>query len=74
MRLQVERIGNLTALILPEELLARLRLSPGDSVQVTEGPDRSIVITPQGDDDEVTLRIARAVMEKYATVLKALAK
>ena len=73
MRLEVKRIGNSTGLILPKELLTRLRLEQGDSVLVTEGPDRSITITPHSDDDEATMRIAREVMKKYSAVLKALA-
>jgi putative addiction module antidote len=74
MRLEIKRIGNSTGLILPKELLARLRLEQGDSVLVTEGPDRSITITPHSDGDEETMRIARAAMKKYASVFKALAK
>lgn len=74
MRLELKKIGNSTGLILPKELLARLRLEQGDSVLVTEGPDSSIVLTPHSDDDEETMRIARDAMKKYASVFKALAK
>ena len=74
MRLEIKKIGNSTGLILPKELLARLRLEQGDSVLVSEGPDRSLIITPHGDDDEETMRIAEEVMKKYASVFKALAK
>jgi putative addiction module antidote len=74
MRLEIEKIGNSTGLILPKELLARLRLEQGDSVLVTEGPDRSITVTPHDDDDEETMRIARVAMKTYASVFKALAK
>jgi hypothetical protein len=51
-----------------------LGLSQGDSVLVTEGPDRSISISPFADDDEETMRIAREVMKEYRSTLKALAK
>ncbi len=74
MRLELKKIGNSTGLILPKELLARLRLEQGDSVLVTEGPDSSIVLMPHSDDDEETMRIARQAMKKYASVFKALAK
>jgi putative addiction module antidote len=74
MRLEIKKIGNSTGLILPKELLARLRLEQGDSVLVTEGPDGSFTVTPHGDDDEETMRIARKAMKKYASVFKALAK
>ena len=74
MRLELKKIGNSTGLILPKELLARLRLEQGDAVVVTEGPERSITITPHSDDEEETMRIAREAMRKYAAVFKALAK
>ena len=74
MRLEIKKIGNSTGLILPKELLARLRLEQGDSVLVTEGPDRTLTIAPHSDDDEETMRIAREAMKKYASVFKALAK
>jgi putative addiction module antidote len=74
MKLEIKKIGNSTGLILPKELLARLGLSQGDQVLVTEGPDRSLTVTPYADDDEETMRIAREVMKDYRTTLKALAK
>lgn len=74
MKLEIKKIGNSTGLILPKELLARMGLSQGDEVLVTEGPDRTISITPHADDDEETMRIARDVMKEYRSTLKALAK
>jgi len=74
MNLTIKKIGNSTGLILPKELLERLRLSQGDEVLVTEGPGRTLTITPHNDDDERTMRIAREMMVKYAAVLRALAK
>jgi len=74
MKLEIKRIGNSTGLILPKELLARLGLSQGDHVLVTEGPDRSLSISPYADDDEETMRIAREVMKEYKATLKALSK
>ena len=74
MKLEIKRIGNSTGLILPKELLARLGLAQGDAVLVTEGPDRSITVTPYADDDDETMRIAREVMKDYRATLKALAK
>jgi putative addiction module antidote len=74
MKLEIKKIGNSTGLILPKDLLARLRLEQGDKVLVTEGPDRSITITPSSDDDEETMRIARQVMSDYAATFRALAK
>jgi putative addiction module antidote len=74
MKLEIKKIGNSTGLILPKELLARLGLRQGDSVFVTEGPDRSLAVSPYADDDEETMRLAREVMGEYKNTLKALAK
>jgi antitoxin component of MazEF toxin-antitoxin module len=46
MKLEIKKIGNSTGLILPKELLARLGLSQGDSVVVSEGPDRTLTLSP----------------------------
>ncbi len=74
MKLEIKKIGNSTGIILPKELLARLGLEQGDEVVVTEGPERTITITPYADDDDETMRIARQVMKEYKSTLKALAK
>ena len=74
MNIEIKKIGNSTGLILPKELLARLRLEQGDRVLVTEGPDRTLTITPCDADDEETMRIAREVMKEYAATFRALAK
>lgn len=74
MKLQLKKIGNSTGLILPKELLARLGLEQGDEVIVSEGPERSITVSPYADDDAETLALSRAVMKKYKSTLRALAK
>ena len=74
MRLELKRIGNSTGLILPKDLLARLRLEQGDSVLVTEGPERSFTISAHVDDDAKAIEIARKVMKDYAATFRALAK
>lgn len=74
MKLELKRIGNSTGLILPKELLARLGLQQGDSVFVTEAPERSLTVSPYANDDEETMEIARKAMREYRNALKALAK
>ena len=73
MRLELKRIGNSTGLILPKELLTRLRLEQGDSVIVTEAPEGFNVVR---DDDTFNkgLEIARKAMKAYRKTLTALAK
>ena len=74
MRLEIKKIGNSTDLILPKDLLARLRLEQGDQVLISEGPGGSFTVSKHDDDDEETMRIARARMKKYASTFKVLAK
>ena len=74
MKLEIKKIGNSTGLILPKELLARVGLEQGDEVMVTEGPERTLTMSPYVDDDAETMRIAREVMNEYKNTLKALAK
>lgn len=73
MKLELKKIGNSTGLILPKELLARLGLQQGDSVLVTEGPDRTLTISAYLSDDDLTMEIARRGMRQYRNALKALA-
>jgi putative addiction module antidote len=73
MKLEVKKIGNLTGLILPKELLARLNLSQGDWVYVTEAPD-GVRLTPYDPDFEAVMKLADEVMDEYKDTLRALAK
>ena len=74
MKLEVKKIGNSTGLILPKELLARLRLEQGDWVYVTELADRSVRISPYDPNHEAGMEIARKVMKEYQDTFRALAK
>lgn len=74
MKLELKKIGNSTGIILPKELLARLGLQQGDSVTVTEGPERTLTISAYAEDDAETMDLAREIMRDYKHTLKALAK
>ena len=43
--LQVKKIGNSVGLILPKELLARLKLKEGDKLHVIEQPERGMKLS-----------------------------
>lgn len=73
MKLEIKKIGNSTGLILPKELLARLGLSQGDHVLVTEGPD-GIRISRYIPDMEKGMETARKAMKTYRAALTELAK
>jgi putative addiction module antidote len=72
--LQVKRIGNSTGLILPKELLARLKLAEGDKLHVVEQTERGLKLTPYDPKHAKAMEIARRSFRKYADTYRALAK
>jgi putative addiction module antidote len=72
--LQIKKIGNSTGLILPKELLARLKLAEGDKLHVVEQPERGIKLSPYDPKHTKAMEIARRSFRKYADTYKALAK
>lgn len=74
MKLEIKRIGNSTGIILPKELLARLGLQQGDSVFLTEMPDKTVTISVYDPDHERIMEIGRELFREYRDTFKALAK
>lgn len=72
--LQVKKIGNSVGLILPKELLARLKLKEGDKLHVVEQTERGFKLTPYDPKHAEAMEIARRSFRKYADTYKALAK
>jgi putative addiction module antidote len=72
--LQIKKIGNSMGLILPKELLARLKLREGDKLHVVEHTERSIKLSPYDPKHAKAMEIARRSFRKYADTYKALAK
>jgi putative addiction module antidote len=72
--LQVKKIGNSVGLILPKELLARLKLKEGDKLHVVEQTERGFKLSPYDPKHAKAMEIARRSFRKYADTYKALAK
>ena len=72
--LQIKKIGNSLGLILPKELLARLKLKEGDKFHVVEQTERGIRLSPYDPKHAKAMDIARRSFRKYADTYKALAK
>ena len=72
MKIKVITVGNSAGVILPKELLARLRLGKGDSLFATELPD-GIKLTPYDPTLEGQMAVAEKVMRKDRAVLRKLA-
>jgi putative addiction module antidote len=74
MKLEVKKIGNSTGVILPKELLARLKLEKGDWLYVSETADGGLRLTPYDPMFEKGMRAARKAMKTYRNALAELAK
>jgi putative addiction module antidote len=72
--LQIKRIGNSTGLILPKELLARLKLAEGDKLHVVEQTERGLKLSPYDPKHARAMAIARRSFRRYADAYRALAK
>jgi len=71
--LKLTQIGNSVGVILPKEILARLKLEKGDSVFVTDAPG-GVTLTPYDPAFEDQMAAARRIMKKRRDVLRELAK
>jgi putative addiction module antidote len=74
LKLEIKKIGNSTGVILPKELLARLRLEQGDWVHVVETPDGGLRLVPFDPTFEKGMRVAEKAMKTYRNALAELAK
>ncbi|MGA2569787.1 MAG: AbrB/MazE/SpoVT family DNA-binding domain-containing protein [Terracidiphilus sp.] len=72
-KLKVTTVGSSAGIVLPKEVLARLRVAKGDSVFLTEAPD-GFRITPYNPEFEEDMALAREVMRKRRDLLRELAK
>ena len=71
--LKLTQIGNSVGVILPKEILARLKLVKGDSLHVTETPN-GIALTPYDPSFDEQLESGREFMREYRDTFRALAK
>lgn len=71
--LKITRIGNSAGVILPKEVLAKLRAEVGDSIYLSELQD-GLKMTVHDPEFEKQMEIARQIMRENRDVLRALAK
>ncbi len=72
--LQIKKIGNSMGLVLPKELLGRLKLGEGDKLHVVEQTERGLKLTRYDSKHAKAMKIARRSFRKYADTYRALAK
>ncbi len=71
--LKLTQIGNSVGVILPKEVLARLKLEKGDTVYLTDSPD-GVRLTMSDPAFEEQMKAAREIMKSRRAVLRELAK
>jgi putative addiction module antidote len=71
--LKLRAVGTSTGVVLPKELLARLKVGQGDTLYVTETPG-GLMLTPYDPTVERQVEIGRELMKRYRDTLRALAK
>ncbi len=72
-KLKVTAIGNSTGVILPKELLEKLRVSRGDELMVHETPD-GIVLSPFNAEIAQQMEVAEQIMRRRRNLLRKLAE
>ena len=72
MKLKITTVGNSAGVVLPRELLARLRVDKGDTLYATETPD-GIKLTPHDPTFEAQMDVAERIMRERRSLLRKLA-
>jgi putative addiction module antidote len=73
MQLKITKIGNSVGIILPKELLARLRVESGDTIYASETPD-GVRLTASNPDFATKMELAEAIMREDRDILRVLAQ
>ncbi|NII11754.1 AbrB/MazE/SpoVT family DNA-binding domain-containing protein [Oleiagrimonas sp. C23AA] len=73
MKLKITTVGNSAGVILPRDLLARLRLKKGDELHAVETPD-GIKLTAYDPELARQMEVAEQVMREDRQVLHKLAQ
>ena len=71
--LKITQVGNSLGVILPKELLTRLKVDKGDTLYITETP-AGVALTAYDPNFEEQLEIGREFMREYRDTFRALAK
>lgn len=72
-KLKIRKLGNSVGVILPKDLLARLRVGEGDLLYATDAPD-GVRLTAADPDFEAKLAAAEKIMREDRDILRVLAK
>ncbi len=68
------KIGNSTGIIIPKDVLARLRVAQGDELHFAERPNGEFVVGKYDPDFAEAMAMAEAIMHEDRDILRVLAK
>ncbi|QHI99574.1 AbrB/MazE/SpoVT family DNA-binding domain-containing protein [Xylophilus rhododendri] len=71
--LKLTQIGNSVGVILPKDVLARMKLEKGDNIFMTD-TENGIALSPYDAEFEKQMAAARRIMKSRRHVLRELAK
>ena len=71
--MKLTQIGNSVGVILPKEVLSRLKLEKGDVLYLSDAANE-VMLTPYSAEFETQMKAARNIMKKRRNVLRELAK
>jgi putative addiction module antidote len=74
MKLKLKRIGRATGVVLPDDVLVRLDVRPGDSLHLVEDAEGGFRLSRHEPDSDEAMEIARRGMRTYQGALRELAK
>jgi len=72
--LKVRKVGNSLGLVLPKEVISRLRTGEGQEIFLLEGPNNTYSLTPFDPAFEAKMAKAEEIMTRYRNTLHTLAK
>jgi putative addiction module antidote len=72
-KVKVTTVGSSAGVVLPKEVLARLKVAKGDVLYVTETA-RGVELSPYDPAFEQEMQTARSVMRRYRNALRQLAR
>lgn len=74
LELKVRKIGNSYGIVLPKEALARLKVSEGETLYMTDAENGSYRLTALNEKFAEQMKVAEAIMREDRDLLHELAK
>jgi putative addiction module antidote len=72
--LKVKKIGNSLGLVIPKEVAAKLNVSEGDGLFLTDGVNGSLRITAEDPNFGKQMKAAEELIKRYRNTFRELAK